>query len=210
MSVGLLVLTNGVSGSGEPSLNSRLRLDRAMQIWEPSQTIIVSTGYTKYRPVTLDRDGLPITEAEAAARYLRKEGVPRNVLFCETLSHDTIGNVFYSYLLFIGPLAISHVKVVTSRFHAERVRAVAEWVFGLAGMQHRATFELIESDDPPMSRSLHRVVADREKRGVISADFLSSRLRTVQGVVTWLQREHAAYAFDLPNTPVPKGLEGLY
>lgn len=210
MSSCVLILTNGVIASGRPSLSTTLRLDRALHIWKPGQSLLLSTGYTKHHPVVLDRWGLPIAEAEAGARYLTEAGVPRVAIMCETLSHDTIGNIFYSYLLFIAPLDFRDVTIVTSAFHAPRTEMIAAWLFDLKGLTNRPNFAIVTAADPPMSPAAACLLKAKEDEGRVRVSQLRQRLRTIADVTIWLQRDHAAYAFDGVTTPLHRDLQGLY
>src|SRR5687768_15110996 len=95
-----LLLLNGLSSSTELSRNSSMRLDKLLEVWDHTSCIILSTGFTRHKPPFLDEHGFPVTESRVAACALLSRGVERSKILLEESSSDTIGNLYFSMLLF--------------------------------------------------------------------------------------------------------------
>jgi len=89
------------------------------------------SGGTVHKPPPLNENGYPIFESRAAAEYLVQQGLDPAQLLTEISSYDTIGNAYFSRLLFAEPIKMQHLLVITSDFHLPRTQAVFEWIYGL-------------------------------------------------------------------------------
>jgi uncharacterized SAM-binding protein YcdF (DUF218 family) len=91
------------------------RLDKAVEISSTRFFITLSRG-TFHKAPPRDKDGFPIDESLAGARYLIARGVPKDRVLFETTSFDTIGNALFSRLIHIEPLKLVRLLVITSNF----------------------------------------------------------------------------------------------
>ncbi len=66
-----------------------------------------------------------------AADELIRSGVNRRKVSSEICSYDTIGNAYFSRLLFAQPLGLKRFLVITSKFHMPRVQTVFNWIYHL-------------------------------------------------------------------------------
>jgi uncharacterized SAM-binding protein YcdF (DUF218 family) len=117
----IVVLGGGIEPGGRPSLVSRTRVERAVEIFRGgvAPRIILSgrCGLTDREPA--------VTEAAAMADHARSIGVPDGALVLEEESRDTLGNAYFTRARFLEPNGWTSVRVVTSDFHLSR----AAWVF---------------------------------------------------------------------------------
>lgn len=88
-----------------------------------AQRIVMSGAYGMYDPVP------PRAEATAMAQIAAAAGVPPGSIRAETRSRDTIGNIWFTKPL-LGALAGQRVIVVTSDWHAARVRYLTRVIWG--------------------------------------------------------------------------------
>ncbi len=72
----------------------------------------------------------PRTEAEAMKEYLLKLGAPKEKVYLEKKSKDTVGNAYYSKKLYFIPKGEKRAFIVTSEFHLERVKFIFKKIFG--------------------------------------------------------------------------------
>ena len=63
--------------------------------------------------------------------YLINNGLNPEKVLTEICSYDTIGNAYFSRLLFAEPFNLSSLLVLTSEFHMPRTRAIFEWIYSL-------------------------------------------------------------------------------
>ena len=118
----VIVLGCKVHGDGTPSVLLRDRLDTALDYWQEHQdvTILVSGGQGPDEPEA---------EADAMAAYLEARGVPRQRIWRETESHNTVQNLALSRaLLEEKGQDVSGCLVVSNGFHLTRVRLLWERV----------------------------------------------------------------------------------
>ena len=76
------------------------RLDRALSLISQTRFIAFLSGGTVHKPPPLDQDGFPIFESRQAALYLVRQDLDPAQLLTEISSYDTIGNAYFSRLLF--------------------------------------------------------------------------------------------------------------
>ncbi|MDO5031130.1 YdcF family protein [Corynebacterium sp.] len=115
MSVPILVLGARVAG-GEPTSVLAARLDRALELWEGQRIIVSGRG-----------------EAPAMAAYLRKRGVPAELIVEESRATSTNENLENARALDAAP----HFDVVTSDFHCLRTK-LWSWHLGIPVRLHAA------------------------------------------------------------------------
>jgi len=125
----IVVLGGGINQKGEISPQVKKRLKKVKELFEKQKNakILLCGKYSFLYP----RDKTPpITEAEAMRNYLLKLGVPKESIFLETKSKDTIGNAYYAKKLYFIPKKEKQAIVVTSEFHLERVKYIFKKIFG--------------------------------------------------------------------------------
>jgi DUF218 domain len=205
-----LLLLNGLSSPQRLSSNSLIRLEKLVSVWDRTSCIIVSTGFTRYKPPFLDSRGYPVTESRVAARALLDRGVQRSKIFIEEASSDTIGNIYFAMLLFVQPLNIQALSIVTSAFHVARVQAVAEWICSLSGWRTIPNLAFETAPDPEMSRELEELVTAKEVEDLRNVLRLRQAIRSVSEICLWLQFEHKAYRFDAQVDSLPPAILHLY
>ena len=124
----VIVLGAGIKGE-EVGNTLRLRLDCAVSYYRknPDTTIIVSGGQGP------EED---ITEAQAMAQYLIKNGVPQSSIIKEEQSASTHENFEYSKKLLDDKFGNNcEVAIITSRFHIYRATLIAREV-GYVNITH--------------------------------------------------------------------------
>jgi uncharacterized SAM-binding protein YcdF (DUF218 family) len=121
----IVALGGGVSVDGEPAAATVARARRAAGLYRSGRAprIVMSGGYGMY-----DRQP-PRAEATVMAQIAVAAGVPPGDVWAEARSRDTIGNVWFT-----KPLLRHHgwhrVIVVTSGWHASRVRYLTQMIWG--------------------------------------------------------------------------------
>jgi uncharacterized SAM-binding protein YcdF (DUF218 family) len=125
----ILILGGGINRDGTLPKFVKKRLEKAWGIFKTKKDskILVSGKYSFLFP----KDKLPKkTEAEAMRDYLLKLGVPKEKIYLEKKSKDTIGNAYYTKKLYFIPKKEKEAIIVTSDFHLKRVKFIFKKIFG--------------------------------------------------------------------------------
>src|SRR2546423_13422602 len=122
-----VVLGGGFSAGGKPSASTSARARTAAHLAQkrPSLAIIASGSHGE-GPAPAK------TEAAIMADLIAAAGVPRDRLFLEERSRDTIGNAVEVTARYLGRIEARPIYLVTSPFHLERALVVFRNVLGFA------------------------------------------------------------------------------
>jgi uncharacterized SAM-binding protein YcdF (DUF218 family) len=121
----IVALGGGITAHGQPRPATVARAHRAVALYHSGRAhrIVMSGAYGMYDPQP------PRAEATVMAQIAIAAGVPPDGLSVEAQSRDTIGNVWFT-----KPLLHQHgwhrVIVVTSGWHAPRVRYLTQTIWG--------------------------------------------------------------------------------
>jgi len=120
-----VVLGGGVSENGQPSASTVARARTAAHLAQkrPSLAIIASGSHGE-GPAPAK------TEAAIMADLIAAAGVPRDRLFLEERSRDTIGNAVEVTARYLGRIEARPIYLVTSPFHLERALVTFRHVLG--------------------------------------------------------------------------------
>jgi len=136
-----VVLGGGLSASGEPSASTTARARAASHLAHkrPSLAIITSGSHG---------EGLALAKSEAAvmADLIEAAGVPRDRLFLEERSRDTIGNAVEVAARYLARIEPRPIYLVTSPFHLERALVVFRNVLGFAWQVQAVAAEDTDDD----------------------------------------------------------------
>jgi len=169
------------------------RLDRVLKI-QRNEPILLLSGGTVHKPPPLDRNGFPIFESHAGARYLMDHGIPAGRILTEIMSWDTIGNAYFSKLIHIDPIEARRLLLVNSDFHSERCEAVFRWIYSLdPERNYDWTFESVPDEDL-MPAAVRHARVEKERQGLASLASLTPRIRSLTDLRRWLFSKHRAYA----------------
>ena len=115
-------------GAIQPILKSRL--DQALSIYQPTDTILVCG---KYAPKVLVSERCEhTTEAEAMKQYLIENGVSPECVLKEERSATTFGNALFSYLDILKDTSEHYqsIIVISNAFHELLARYCFDKIFG--------------------------------------------------------------------------------
>lgn len=120
-----VALGGGITADGEPRPATVARARRAAALYRAgrAQRIVMSGAYGMYDPPP------PRAEATAMAEIAVAAGMPPGSITVETRSRDTIGNIWFTKPL-LGEPAGQRVIMVTSGWHAARVRYLTQVIWG--------------------------------------------------------------------------------
>lgn len=189
----ILVPGGGVRKGGEIPLWTKARLDRAVQISKKEPIVTLSAG-TVHRPPPLNKEGFPVFESLAAARYLISKGMDPRRIFTETCSYDTIGNAYFARVIHVDPANFKRILVITSNFHMPRTEFIFRWVFSLDTGVHAYQLFFDSVPDRGIPRDALRARQEKEKKS--RAQFLKTqkKIHSLKELHQWLFKTHAAYS----------------
>lgn len=126
----MLTLGNGFTTKwGVPStVENRLRNVAYLYSHQVADKIILSGGYS----ISWDLMGIkpPTTEAHEMQKMLISFGVPKEKLYLEEKSKDTIGNFYFSKIKFLKPHHWKNILIICTDFHLKRVQFISKKVLG--------------------------------------------------------------------------------
>ncbi len=126
----IVVLGGGISFKGEIPDQVKKRLQKAKKLFdEGSQktNILLCGKYSLLYP----KDKLPpTTEAMAMKKYLSSLRVPKEKIYLEEKSQDTISNAYYAKKEYFIPYKEKSATIITSKYHLPRVEYIFKMVFG--------------------------------------------------------------------------------
>jgi uncharacterized SAM-binding protein YcdF (DUF218 family) len=186
----VVALGGGITADGEPRPATTARAGRAAGLYRSGRAarIVMSGAYGMYDPPP------PRTEATAMTEIAVAAGVPPGSITAETRSRDTIGNIWFTKPL-LGEPAGQAVTVVTSDWHAARVRYLAQVIWG---PRYQVAVEPL-ADEASM-RPPEEVA--RWEAGLLAVSrrwFAAVRPGDDAAVAAVLARDHPVYA-DHPRT----------
>ena len=184
----------GLLPDGSLPLWTLTRLERAHVLKSRTRRIALLSGGTVHKPPPLNENGFPVFESRAAAEYLVQQGVDPAQLLTEISSYDTIGNAYFSRLLFANPAKMQRLLVITSDFHLPRTQAAFEWIYGLTPL--RSAYQLIFEGVPNkgLSPEVLKSRISREKKSLENLRKTQLDISTLDAFQTWLYTQHTAYA----------------
>lgn len=189
----VIVPGGGLGSSGEVPPWVANRLDRAMEHSRGSNFIIVLSAGTPHKPPPLDRQGKPILECVAEARYLLERGFDSGRILMENASYDTIGNAYFCRVIHVEPAGFRRLLIVTSEFHAPRTELIFRWIFGLTPQRLAYQLSFESSANVGMSAEVLRARHKKEAESLKSLPNLAARYTTLPDFHRWLFAEHGAY-----------------
>ena len=175
-----VVLGGGFAPNGEPSASTTARARAAAHLAQqrPELAIIASGSHG-------DGPAPAKTEAAIIADLIAEAGIPRDRLFLEERSRDTIGNAVEVAARYLTGIEPRPIYLVTSPFHQERALVVFRHVLGFAWQVQAVSAE--DTDDDRMranseTRFLQETFAFFEgtKPGDMAAIEKKYRARTVR------------------------------
>jgi uncharacterized SAM-binding protein YcdF (DUF218 family) len=109
-------------------------LSRYFNLTTQHKMILALSAGSMNAPSARAADGTAVFESTAITAYLVSKGVPASRIFADFTSWDTVGNAWAARSVVESLLRLSRkdlvVQVFISDFHARRMQAIFEWVFG--------------------------------------------------------------------------------
>ncbi len=182
----VIILGGGVGGTLKPSLYTKERLELFTSSRESllQKPIIVSGRYS----VWLKKKPRP-TEAQVMKNYLIRKGIPKNNIFLEGKSRDTVGNAYYSKQIVKKHSDWKHILIVTTKGHTRR----SQWIFNkVFGNKYKIHFLGV-----PSQTAFHHPNREKYERwivGIYKKGLRSVRVGDDQKLLGVLKKFHPAFS----------------
>ena len=147
----ILTRGGGINEDGSFPEWVKRRLDKVIKIFTDNEIIITLSAGTTHKPHPLDENKFPIYESVAQANYLISKGIPKEKILTDTISLDTIGNAFFSRVIFTELRDLRKLCIITSQFHMSRTKAIFKWVFGLNSNGYSLDFVEVSDNNLDMN-----------------------------------------------------------
>jgi len=190
----ILIPGGGLKPDGSLPAWTTARLNFVLDLAAETTWIGLLSGGTVHKPPPLDPDGYPLLESRQAAAYLISQGIEPSKLLTEIASYDTIGNAYFSRMLFAEPFSLTHLLVVTSAFHLERTTAIFQWIYSLTPVEREYVLSFADVPDQGLSPETLQARREREKLSLNKLLPKIKSIRSLDGFNRWLYNEHAAYS----------------
>jgi uncharacterized SAM-binding protein YcdF (DUF218 family) len=189
----VICLGGGLDDQGQPHPFVSERIRTASLLSNDTQYFVLSSRGTTHKPPPTDAVGFPLDESVVSARSLLEllPDLPKSSVLLDRWSLDTIGNAWFALVNFVEPLEMTHVCVVTSKFHMPRSESIFRHVFSLSS--HKIDVTFLESADLGMEHSLLEMREDRESASLQNWLKTAERCPTKQKLAKFLFQEHGAY-----------------
>lgn len=189
----ILIPGGGLTEAGEVQPWVTARLDIALAEFSGSEIVITMSKGTTHKAPPYDSQGFPITEARAGADYLNRRGVAEDKLRIEQLSLDTIGNAYFTRVLFTDVFKLRKLLVVTSEFHMPRTRAIFEWVYGLDIPMESYELEFRAAPNVGLDEASLDARLAKETKAITNVEQLRKQIVTFSQLHNWIYTKHDAY-----------------
>lgn len=190
----ILILGGGLNEDGSVNQWTKRRLDKAIELYTEKRSLILCLSRaTPYIAPPLNDKGFPIDESYAQAQYLLSQGIEPKDIRIEPVSLDTNGNAYFSRVLFVDPLDLINLTVITSEFHLARTQLAFTWVYSLSP-KNEYNFNFVSVSDAGIDPELIASRIVKEKEGIERLKANMSRITTYSDLHTWMYTEHGSYA----------------
>lgn len=191
----IIPVTGGLKKNGKPHDWTIGRLDKVLEIHTGKEMILIPGRGTPFKPPPLSKEKFPVDECVASADYLVKHGISPRKILLERTSFDTIGNAYFTRVLFAEPMNFHRLLVITSDFHMPRVMAIFNWVYGLKPVFSGLAIEFLSISDKGLNEELIRVKTRREKINLKNLKSLLGKIKTIREMRRFMFSRHYSYAY---------------
>lgn len=196
----IFVLAGGINESGFIYPWVKERLDCAIKIYNNhpnSNTKIISLGGGTYHKTPIhNKSGFVIHESSACAKYLIDNGVPKNVIYREWGSYDTIGNGMFAFTNFILPFGYYKIAIITSEFHILRTKLIFDYLHSIISENREIDYYSTPNN---MEQDILSARIRREYNSRQSFRIVTESNTTFTEFCQWFYEKHSAYNNDFAS-----------
>lgn len=192
----IFVLAGGIDNFNNPNIFVQKRLDKATELLQENDFIIILGGGTYHKPPNLDSNNYIIHESTSCANYLINKGVNPNQIIREWASYDTIANGYFSFLNYIIPLKIKECYIITSQFHMKRTQTIFNYFNNLI-TNNSTDLKYIETENIIENNILKTRLEREENSDNSFKKNIINTIHTLEKFTLWFYTEHNAYKSNI-------------
>lgn len=189
----ILIPGGGLDPDGTPHAWVKRSLDRAIKIFTGKEVIIPLSRGTIYKPPLLNKRDFPIYESAAGAKYLVERKIPIKNIRIETQSLDSIGNAYFSKIIFVNQLKITNIDIITAAFHMPRIKFIFKWVYGLKPAK-KYNMKFITISDQNIENKILIARKKKEAQRLAETKVIANKIEDSYSFSMWLFTQHKAYS----------------
>jgi vancomycin permeability regulator SanA len=188
----IFVLAGGIDNSNEPNFFVKKRLDKAIELQDSNNIIIILGGGTYHKSPGLDSNNYVVHESTSCANYLINNGINPNKIIREWASYDTIANGYFAFLNYIIPFKMNECYIITSQFHITRTRTIFNY-FNKLIMNNCVNLKYIETENVVEPEILiTRLTREHHSDNNFKKNIVTHK-DTLEKFSLWFYTEHDAY-----------------
>lgn len=181
-----VILSGGLLRNGELPHWVQARVKYCIENLRNDDIIVATSCFTLNVPPKLNANGFIISEATAIRNKLKYYGV-KNSIYCEQLSHDTVGSIYFTLKYYVGHLSIKETKWITSDFQLAKVKYLVERFSKIMNLTHISmSYVGLET-----SRSEPREIKEKKDLKYLIDKY--SRIDDERGLINKILYEHDNY-----------------
>jgi hypothetical protein len=178
----IIILGGSIKNNGDLPNWVINRLDEALN--NPTKYYIVTSRGTTHKPPPIDKNNMPIDEANRMAQYLIAKGINSEKIFLESWSMDTIGNAYGVLMMHCIPRNFKKILVITSDFHIRRSESIFRKVFSLPKNEFILSF---------ISSNSELKESEKEIKSLEKWKKNSKKIKNLQDLHNFIFVDHNAY-----------------
>ncbi len=195
----ILIPGGGLLPNGSLPPWTLARVERALELKDQTRWIGCLSGGTVHKPPPLKKSGHPVYESRVAAEYLHSGGLNPEKILTEICSFDTIGNAYFSRLLFAEPFEMRRLLILTSEFHLARTKVIFDWIFSLKPVSAPYQINFESLPNLGLSSAALKARQAREKKSLDQVLETSRQITSLAACFSWIYTKHDAYAPGKPD-----------
>ena len=132
----IVILSNKLTPDRNLNEESKLRVEKGVELYKEgiSSLIIMNGGPGLFTEETIEGKCVPRgthpVQSEVMRDYAVSLGVPNNKVLIQDFSSDTLGEAYFVKEMFLFPMHLRNITVVTSDYHIKRAEIVFHQILG--------------------------------------------------------------------------------
>ena len=123
------------------------------------------------------------------AKYLIDNQIPSDKIYRESSSYDTIGNMFFIRTTITDPLDLKDLIIITSDFHMERSKILADFIFNLDNKYNIQYIETVTNID----KDIYHKRIEKEDNSINKFIKDMTEINSFKDFTHWLYTQHICY-----------------
>ncbi len=191
----IIILGGGIKEDLTLPVWVKFRVQKAIEIAKEQGTkyFILPTGSTPHVPVKLTKDGQPFSDSKAIAKELLENGIEKEKILMLDFARDTLGEAFFTRILFTDIRNLTKLCIVTSSFQIPRAKHFFQNVFALKPHTQDYQLTFIESENIGIKEEVLRMRKVSEEERIKGSVFNQRDIQTLEDLHAYFCNGHKAY-----------------